>query len=156
MREALEFDYRPEIDTGISYNASTNSIQALLDKMRKNKPKPGTAGLPPLMAYRGIPAVVGPPQITGLSKLLDDLISFADPRPRTNLGQFAPQGEGAPDPNAMYKTYGPPQQQKQSGISKEITQATLAAPLVGAGGTAGGMAVKGLIEKLKKSKLKKA
>lgn len=241
----INFDYRPEIDAGISYAQTTNSLQALLDKLRANSPKtvqqkllePGAqatpqgvfdyqrlmkrnTGVPP--AYDG-PGSIGPPSITGLSNMLDDLIElernypkevlksswrnirkpsketlekirksnsllrkyheatphiediakrlrkfrfssrsgliqFADPRPRNNLGQFQPAAEGGPDPNAMYRTYGPAAaqvQQHQKGLSKEIVGATLAAPLVGAGGTAGGLAIKELVKRLGQRRLRK-
>jgi hypothetical protein len=156
-----EFDYRPELDTGVSYAQSTNSIQSLLDKLRKNKPAPQTAGPSSLLYYRGLtnPSIndVGPPSITGLSSLLDGLIQFADPRARNQLGQFEPISQGGPDPNAMYKTYGPAAAQRQQGggglgIGGEIAAATLAAPVVGAGLKGGELGMQSIIKKIKRAK----
>jgi hypothetical protein len=97
------------------------SVQHMVDKLKKPRPR--------------------------LSAIQQDLIELADPRPRNNLGEFRPQAEGAPDPNAMYQTY---RQPKQRGISGDIAAATLASPLVGGGAMGGGLAVKELVKRLKK------
>lgn len=44
--------------------------------------------------------------------VIDQLINFADPRPRNPLGEFTSQ-QGGPDPNAMATTYKMPQAQPQ-------------------------------------------
>jgi hypothetical protein len=71
---------------------------------------------------------------------LDRLIQFQDPRPRNKLGEFTGQSEGGPDPNAMVKTYRQPGLAAVAGTSA----------LVGASGTAGGLAVKYGADQLKK------
>lgn len=88
-----------------------------------------------------------------ISQTLDELINFeGDPRPRNSLGEFVPPQEGGPDRNAIATTYGSAQQQQRStgggGVTRDIATAVAAAPLVGAGGTAGGLAVKELFKKL--------
>lgn len=155
------------IDTGISYRASTPNLQKLLDKVKARKRAAGEGTSDRnrmIMNYRAMSArldqliefadiqypkgvlqsswrkwkkpflkrlhpppgtvrILGPlgkykkltPHINDIaeglskfrfSKILDELIQFqGDPRPRNNLGEFSPQQEGAPDPNAMVKTY---------------------------------------------------
>lgn len=67
-----------------------------------------------------------------LSAKLDDLINFADPRPRNPQGEFSPQGEGGPDPNAMATVYKMPQQQG-TGVGR-YAGAALAGGALGATG----------------------
>jgi hypothetical protein len=59
-----------------------------------------------------IPTMVFRDQKHLLSAKLDELITFADPRPRNPLGEFAPQGDGGPNPNAMATVYKMPQQEQ--------------------------------------------
>lgn len=73
--------------------------------------------------------------VEGLSARLDDMIQFADPRPRNPLGEFSPQGEGGPSPNAMATVYKTPQQ--QSG-GPSLIQGGGAALVGGALGAVGG------------------
>lgn len=81
-----------------------------------------------------------------LSVKLDKLIQFGDPRPRNPLGEFSGEQEGVPDPNTMHKTY-----------AQTATNAAVggAAGAVG-GATAGasGVAVKKLLEIVKRRKAK--
>jgi hypothetical protein len=75
-----------------------------------------------------------------MSSMLDDVLEFADPRPRNPLGEFTGQEEG-PDPNAMAKVYNA----KRLGIEEGAGAAT-------AGAVAGPL-VKSLYGKLRKAKV---
>lgn len=78
-----------------------------------------------------------------LSSKLDSIISFADPRPRNSLGEFAPKDDETPSPEAIHKTY-------RSGVARtgSLVAGGLAAGFSGAAG-------KALFDKLKEAKLKK-
>src|SRR5262245_57106845 len=86
-----------------------------------------------------------------LSAMLDDLIQFqGDPRPRNNLGEFSPQGEGGPDPNAMYKTYiiAPQAPGMAPNKSAGLAGAAGLTVLGGAGGALGGHLAKSGLDKI--------
>jgi len=102
-----------------------------------------------------------PSTLDQFSIRLDDLVQFADPRPRNNLGEFSPQGEGGPDPNAMYKTYIIAPQapgmapNKGSGLAGTAAGAAGLTVLGGAGGALGGHLAKSGLDKIGEA-LKKA
>jgi hypothetical protein len=67
---------------------------------------------------------------------IDDIINFADPRPRNPLGEFTGQ-EGGPDPNAMASVYKMPTQQNGIGIPKLAGAALVGGALGQIGGNIG-------------------
>lgn len=72
-----------------------------------------------------------------LSSKLDDIITFADPRPRNPLGEFTNQ-EGGPDANAMATVYKMPQQQPPQNSGPGLPKLAGAALVGGALGQVGG------------------
>lgn len=80
--------------------------------------------------------IVNTPRANQLSVLLDDVIAFQDPRPRNLQGEFAPQGSGGPDPNAMATVYKMPQPQG-SGIAQGAGAALVGGALGAVGGNIG-------------------
>jgi hypothetical protein len=86
-------------------------------------------------------------QLQELSSMLDDLIEFQDPRPRNPLGEFSPQGEGGPNPNAMATVYKQPQEQPGVGTAKGAGL-VLTGGALGGIGAAGGKDVYGHLKKL--------
>jgi hypothetical protein len=80
------------------------------------------------------------------SARLDQLLEFADPRPRNPLGEFTGSSEGVPDPNTMVKTY-----------AQKATDAAVGGAAGAVGGAtagAGGAALKKILEVMKKRKAK--
>jgi hypothetical protein len=67
---------------------------------------------------------------------IDDIINFADPRPRNPLGEFTGQ-EGGPDPNAMASVYKMPPPQNGIGIPKLAGAALVGGALGQIGGNIG-------------------
>lgn len=84
-----------------------------------------------------------------LSAKLDQVISFADPRPRNPQGEFSPQGEGGPDPNAMATVYKMPQQQGM-GIGRTAGAALAGGALGATGGNIAKAGWTGVAEAIKK------
>jgi hypothetical protein len=91
----ISFDYNPEeLQSHAKREATKTALEVLQEKLEK-------AGKLPRLE---------------LSAMLDDLINFEDPRPRSpTTGEFRPEGEGGPDPNAMAAVYKMPQ--PQTGVS---------------------------------------
>jgi hypothetical protein len=80
------------------------------------------------------------------SARLDQLLEFADPRPRNPLGEFTGSSEGVPDPNTMVKTY-----------AQKATDAAVGGAAGAVGGAtagAGGLALRKILEMVKKRKAK--
>lgn len=155
-------------DAGISYNASSNAVQELLDKLKK-RPAQKAVGISPLglaarknqnqlMMYRKLSPHIedvahGLSKFRFISAALDDLIQFEDPRPRNPLGEFTGQEEGGPDPNAMVKTYRiapnqPGMAPNKGGGGPGIFGASGLAVIGGAGGALGSAGAKGALSKI--------
>jgi len=80
--------------------------------------------------------------------MLDEILMGPDPRPRNPLGEFAPQGDGGPDPNSMAIVYKQPPQQEQQKPGGVLTGSALSV-LGGFGGAAGANAYRNVMEKVK-------
>lgn len=114
----INFDYRSEaeqIQEHAKKEATKTAVEVMYEKLLKGEK----------------------PRIR-LSSQLDRLINFQDPRPRNPLGEFQPQSEGGPDPNAMATVYKQPQQQGAGMTLPKAAGAALAGGALGAiGGEAG-------------------
>jgi hypothetical protein len=76
-----------------------------------------------------------------LSSKLDELIEFQDTRPRSPVtGEFQPQGEGGPSPNAMATVYKAPQPDQGRMGAGKFAGAALAGGALGAIGAQAGKA----------------
>lgn len=87
--------------------------------------------------------IITKPANQAFSKRLDELIAFADPRPRNQLGMFTDANGNDLDPNSMdtvYKT------------RRTIGQNLAGGAVAGIGAAASGSAVKALFSKLKKAR----
>lgn len=135
---------------GSSANAAQKVAQAAGQNVAATGGKPASVGRRAITSGLGVVtggavggAVLTPDwalkQKQELSAWLDDIIEFADPRPRNPLGEFTNQ-EGGPDANAMATVYKMPQahpQHEGPGIPKLAGAALIGGALGQVGGNIG-------------------
>lgn len=145
LDDLIEFEYHPAIIKSAWRRIKKPSYKTL-NKIRKSEGKD-------LMTYRKLT-----PHVEDIAEKLSkfqfsrkgDLIEFQEiPRNRNAQGEFSPQGEGAPDSNAMHLTYRVAPSQpgmapdKEGLLPNNAKQLATVAALGGAAGTLGSEAVKG-------------